>query len=483
MRLPHFSPGPLPAHRPFPPDAAAAARRLADHPWPAALLQALERLREGGHQAVLVGGTVRDALLERPAHQAFDVATDLEPEQVGARFERVEPVGLAHGSVLILVDGARIECTTFRREGAYPDARRPETVTFTRDLDADLARRDLTVNAMAFDPAAARLSDPFGGLEDLARGRLRAVGDPVERFREDALRPVRAARLSATLEMPLEEATRAALGAVRDRARLLAVERVRAEFERLMDAPRPSAGFELLRAAGLLELWMPELTRAAGVPQNRFHAHDVYEHSLRTCDAAPAVKPLVRWAALLHDIGKPDTRVERDGDGTFYGHAEVGARMADTLLSRLRFSNHARERIVHLVREHMFEYRPEWSDAAIRRWLRRVGVDAVADLFDLRIADVLANPRARGLPLGLVERRARIEAELSRHAALGVGDLAADGNDVMRELGVGPGPWVREILATLLEEVTERPEHNERVWLMSRIRALGAERKVSPRDA
>jgi tRNA nucleotidyltransferase (CCA-adding enzyme) len=195
------------------------------------------------------------------------------------------------------------------------------------------------------------------------------------------------------------------------------------------------------------------------------------------------MKPLVRWAALLHDIGKPDTRVERDGDGTFYGHAEVGARMADTLLSRLRFSNHARERIVHLVREHMFEYRPEWSDAAIRRWLRRVGVDAVADLFDLRIADVLANPRARGLPQGLEEMRARIEAELSRHAALGVGDLAADGNDVMRELGVGPGPWVREILATLLEEVTERPEHNERVWLMSRIRALGAERKVSPRDA
>jgi len=250
-----------------------------------------------------------------------------------------------------------------------------------------------------------------------------------------------------------------------------------------MEASQPSAGFELLRSAGLLELWMPELTRCAGVSQNRFHAHDVYEHSLRTCDAAPADKPWVRWAALLHDIGKPDTRVERGGDGTFYGHAAVGAELADRLLRRLRFANQERERIVHLVREHMFEYRPEWTDAAIRRWLRRVGVETVADLFDLRIADVLANPRAVGLPQGLEQMRARIEAELSRHAALGVGDLAADGNDVMRELGIGPGPRVREILAELLEEVTERPEHNQRSWLMSRIRALGAERKVSPHDA
>ena len=466
-----------------PSDPATATRVLASHPWPAPLLGALERLRAGGHQAVLVGGTVRDVLLARPAHLAYDVATDLDPAAVSARFERVEPVGLKHGSVLILVDDARIECTTFRTEGAYPDARRPETVTFTGDLEQDLARRDLTVNAMAFDPSVPRLWDPFGGLHDLGRGLLRAVGNPVERFREDALRPVRAARLAAALGMTLDDATRDALGAVRDRAALLAVERVRAEFERLMEARFPSTGFELLRSAGLLELWMPELTRAAGVPQNRFHAHDVYEHSLRTCDAAPLGKPLVRWAALLHDIGKPDTRIEREGDGTFYGHAEVGAELADRLLARLRFPNHARHHVVHLVREHMFEYRSEWSDAAIRRWLRRVGVDSVADLFDLRIADVVANPRARGLPQGLEEMRTRIEDELSRHAALVVRDLVVDGNDVMRELGIGPGPEVREILAGLLEEVTERPEHNERAWLLARMREIGPRRDVTPRDA
>ncbi|MGH7741613.1 MAG: HD domain-containing protein, partial [Candidatus Eiseniibacteriota bacterium] len=255
------------------------------------------------------------------------------------------------------------------------------------------------------------------------------------------------------------------------------------EFERLMEAPRPSAGFELLRSAGLLDLWMPELTRCAGVPQNRFHAHDVYEHSLRTCDAAPADKPLVRWAALLHDIGKPDTRVERDGDGTFYGHAAVGAELADRLLVRLRFANQARERIVHLVREHMFEYRPEWTDAAIRRWLRRVGADTVADLFDLRIADVVANPRARGIPQGLEQMRARIEDALSSHAAMGVGDLAVNGNDVMRELGIAPGPRVREVLAELLEAVTEQPENNQRAWLLAKTRELGAACGPPPRDA
>ena len=450
-------------------DEETARARLAAHPWPEALRAALRRLRADGHQAYLVGGTVRDVLLERPAHDVYDVATDLLPARVVERFERVEPVGIAHGTVLVLTDGIRIECTTFRREGGYPDARHPERVEFTRDLDADLARRDLTVNAMAFDPESGVLVDPHGGRADLARRVLRAVGDPVERFREDALRPVRAARFAATLEMELDPATRAALGRTADRAAQVAVERVRAELERLLEAPRPAVGFELLREAGLLALWMPELTLGVGVPQNRYHAFDVYEHGLRTCDAAPADKPEVRWAALLHDIGKPATRVERGGEGTFYNHQFVGAELADRLLERMRFPLESRARIVHLVREHMFDYRRGWGDAALRRWLRRVGVEAVADLFDLRIADALGNGLRQGFPVYLEEMRTRIERLLAESDALGVKDLEVGGREVMEVLGIAPGPRVRETLEALLEEVLDRPERNTRDHLLERL--------------
>ena len=451
-------------------DETTARTALAQHAWPGALRTLMDRLRAGGHQAYLVGGTVRDVLLGRADDgDRFDVATDLVPEAVVGRFARVEPIGIAHGTVLVLDGGLEVECTTFRREGGYPDARHPERVEFTHDVREDLARRDLTVNAMAFDPGSGVLVDPHGGLADLARRVLRAVGDPVERFREDALRPVRAARFAATLEMELEPATRAALGRTRDRAAQVAVERVRIELERLMTAPRPSVGFELLREAGLLELWLPELTAGYAVPQNRYHAYDVYEHGLHTCDAAPADKPVVRWAALLHDVGKPATRVERGGEGTFYNHQFVGAELADRALERLRFPLAERARIVHLVREHMFDYRRAWSDAALRRWLRRVGEDAVADLFDLRIADALGNGLRQGFPGYLEEMRERIEALLAESATLHVKDLAIGGREVMDVLGIAPGPRVRETLEALLEEVLDRPERNTREHLVERL--------------
>jgi tRNA nucleotidyltransferase (CCA-adding enzyme) len=451
------------------PEAAARAA-LAAHAWPEGLDAVLARIAAGGHRAYLVGGTVRDVLLGRRGGTVFDVATDLLPDEVMARFARVEPIGLKHGTVLVLEGGIRLEVTTFRREGAYRDARHPEHVSFTRDPLEDLARRDLTVNAIAWDPRRQELLDLHGGIIDLARGVLRAVGDPIERFREDALRPLRVARLAAALEMTLAPETRAAMASAVERARLVAVERVRDELEKLMQAPRPSLGLELLREAGLLELWMPELTRGYGVPQNRWHAWDVYDHGIRAADAAPADKPVVRWAALLHDIGKPDTRVERSGEGTFYNHQFVGAELADRLLARLKFPLETRARIVHLVREHMFDYQPGWGDAALRRWLRRVGVDAVADLFDLRIADVMAKGREEEYHPGhLEEMRARIERLLAESRALRVSDLAVNGHDVMRVLGMPPGPRVRETLEALLEEVLDRPSRNTREHLLQRL--------------
>ncbi len=449
-----------------------AEARLRAHPWPAPLRAALARLEAGGHRALLVGGTVRDVLLGRAGDARRDVASDLPPAEVRARFERSEPIGERHGTVLVLVDGLEVECTTFRREGEYSDARRPDEVWWTDDPVEDLARRDLTINALGFDVGRGTLLDPFDGARDLSRRVLRAVGDPLARFREDALRPLRVARLAATLEMRIDEDTRRALGAVSGRAATLAVERVRDEFVKLMTAPRPSEGLEVLREAGLLALWLPELAACRGVPQNRFHAYDVYFHSLYSCDAASPGKPEVRWAALLHDIGKPGTRAERAGEGTFHGHELLGARLADALLQRLRFPNAMRERVVHLVREHMFDYRAEWSDAAVRRFVRRVGVDAIADLFDLRLADTLGNGTRRPDPRRLAAFARRVDRVLAAPAALSVHDLAVDGEDVMRWLDVPSGPEVGRVLARLLEEVLEDPALNTRERLRARLAAL-----------
>lgn len=459
--------------------ATRARARLTAHAWPTAVLDVLARLREGGHAAYLVGGTVRDVLLERPAASGIDVATDLLPEDVMKRFARVEPTGLRHGTVTIVAGGLVFECTTFRREGAYSDARRPDTVSFTTDPVEDLARRDLTVNALAWDPASGSFLDPHEGALDAERRVLRAVGPPLERFREDALRPLRVARFTATLEMDPDEPLREALAAARaappgdpwhPRFEAVAAERVWEELRRMMDAPTPSRGLEVMREAGLLELWLPELARCRGVLQNRFHAYDVYFHSLYTCDAAIREKPHVRWAALLHDIGKPDTRAEKDGEGTFHRHEFIGAELSDRLLERLRAPHEFRARVVHLVREHMFDYRAVWSDAALRRWLRRVGVENVADLFDLRIADMIGNGLKAGFPRYLDPMRRRIEALIAADQALHVRDLAVDGNDVMRELGVGPGRAVGETLDALLEEVLDEPSRNTRDHLLTRLR-------------
>lgn len=456
-----------------------AEARLRANDWPGALKLALARLAADGHSAWLVGGSVRDILLEHPRPTApgptrWDVATDRRPDEVRAVFPRVEGVGERHGTVLVLWEGLELEVTTFRREGEYSDARRPDQVWFTGDILEDLARRDLTVNAMAFSIAEGRLLDPHGGARDILKRTLRAVGVPLERFREDALRPLRVARLAAVLEMEPDPETRAALAGVNDRVGVLAIERVRSELERLMGAARPSRGFEILREAGLLERWLPELAACRGVPQNRFHAYDVYFHSLYSCDAAAPENPEVRWAALLHDIGKPATRIERDGEGTFYGHAELGARLADTRLAALRFATGFRERVVHLIREHMFDFQESWTDAAVRRFVRRVGVEHVAGLFDLRMADALGNG-TRGPDTRRLEAMAkRIERVLREATALSVQQLAVDGDDVMRTLGLPPGPEVGRALQALLEQVIEQPALNTRAALLQRLDLMRA---------
>jgi tRNA nucleotidyltransferase (CCA-adding enzyme) len=427
------------------------------------------RLQGEGDRACLVGGCVRDLIRGTPVLD-WDVGTSAVPERVLALFPQAIPTGLKHGTVTVPLPSGPCEVTTFRVESGYSDARRPDRVIFTGDVEEDLARRDFTVNAIAWDPIARAEWDPFGGRDDLARRILRAVGDPATRFHEDGLRPVRAARFAATLEFEVEPETFAALRTAREQVARVAAERIRDEMLKMLQARQPSRGFEVLRRSGLLEIVLPELAACVAVPQNRYHAYDVYFHTLYSTDAAPPAKPAVRLAALFHDVGKPATRAEKEnGDATFYNHQFESARQTEAAMTRLRFSRDLTDRVVHLVRNHMFDYRPEWTDATVRRFVRTVGIENVADLFDLRIADNLGNGLKTGFPHYLGELTERIGRVVEAQEALSVKDLKVDGADVMRELGLAPGPDVGRILDRLLEEVTEDPSLNERKRLLRRL--------------
>ena len=443
---------------------------------PAAVLAVLRGLRAAGKQAWLAGGAVRDLVrqaegLRRSAPpEDFDVATDALPEQVAGIFPRVVPTGIQHGTVTVLSGDHPIEVTTFRGEGPYLDGRRPTSVTFLGDIDQDLARRDFTVNAMAWDPLDGVLRDPFGGVADLRRHLLRAVGDPLERFREDGLRPLRAVRFACTLRLALDPRTRRAIPQALDVFDKVAQERVRDELVKLLvRGEPPSRGLRLLYSTGLLGRIVPELVESVGFRQNRYHAWDVWRHTLRCVDHAPA-DLTGRLAALLHDVAKPRSAAPREGapgEHTFYDHERIGARLSAEILLRLRFPRREVERVALLVREHNWHYLPEWTDATVRRTLARIGAVELPALWALRRADLKA--RGRLVEEGLAnqaEAEARFAVELQRSAALRIADLEISGEDVMRELAIAPGRQVGQVLARLLDRVLDDPELNSRQTLL-----------------
>lgn len=451
----------------LPADAAAAVQAAV----PEYVRRVARRLADGGHRTVVVGGGVRDALLGRRETGIWDLATAARPERVREIFPGAVPTGLAHGTVTLPTPEGPVEITTFRTEGAYSDARRPDRVFYTEDLSADLRRRDFTVNALAYDPVAGALVDEVGGMDDLAHGRLRAVGDPRLRLTEDALRALRAARLVSTHGFTLSRETAEALPHAAPLLSRLSAERIRDELGKLLLGDEPDEGLETLRVAGLLDPILPELAACVGVAQNRYHAFDVYQHTLATVRGA-ARRPRVRWAALCHDLGKPATRAERpDGEATFHGHALLGAELTARLLNRLRFPHAERDAVVVLVREHLIDYQDEWTDAAVRRLLARVGAEHLEDLFELRRADRAATGVGSG-PEDLQGLRARLAQALAARSALSVADLAIGGQDVMRELGLPAGPAIGRLLRALLEEVLDDPALNTRERLLERLRAL-----------
>jgi tRNA nucleotidyltransferase (CCA-adding enzyme) len=430
-------------------------------------------LRLAGWRSWFVGGAVRDTLLGRDVGD-WDVATQAAPAELMRVFPAAIPTGLQHGTVTVVLGGRHYEVTTLRGEGAYSDGRRPDAVHFVDDIAADLARRDFTVNAIAVDPDSGEIVDPFGGARDLGARTLRAVGDPRTRFREDGLRVLRAARFCATLDFEIEPATLAAIAPSLDTFRKVSPERVRAEWLATMRARAPSRAFEVMRESGMLAITCPELLEGVGMAQNKWHAFDVWRHGMSCMDACTG-DPVLRIAALLHDVGKPRTRAfsDKTNDWTFYEHDRVGAEIAEPICERLRFSNDERARIVALVRHHLFHY-DQWTDAAVRRWIRRVGRERVEDLWQLNEADVRAKAEvvdaAEFEPL--LAMKQHVARVLAAGDALTVRDLSVDGHDLIRELGLAPGRALGAVLEHLLDLVLTDPARNEREALLAAARAF-----------
>lgn len=431
---------------------APAALLRATFPEP--VLEVLRRLGAAGHRSWLVGGAVRDLLLhrQRPATD-FDVATPATPREVMALFRRVVPTGIDHGTVTVLVDGdEKVEVTTFRGEGAYVDGRRPESVTFHTDLDEDLARRDFTMNAMAYDPLARDFRDPFDGRADMRARRIRAVGDPAERFGEDGLRPVRAVRFAAQLGYDLEPRTRVAVPAALEVVGRVSVERVAEELSRLVVAPQAPAGLLLLRRTGLLPVVLPEL---AALPGRAF------VHAVAVVRGVAPAAPL-RFAALLHPLG---------------------ARGAEAVLIRLRLPRRLSDEVRALLLPH--GCRLAWrADAlpdepvGLRRWLSAMGAARAPAVLALAEAEARARTPARRRAAVAEVRRARAAAEAALAGAppLSTGELAIDGRGVMEVLGAGPGAHVGEALRHLLDRVLEDPARNTRAELEAELRLWWARR-------
>jgi len=438
---------------------------------PAAVRSLLETLWSNGQAAYVVGGSLRDVVLGRTPDD-WDLASNALPERIvelvpGAIYEN------AFGTVGIRRDGTTFDITTFRTDHDYADFRRPHRVEFGDTIELDLARRDFTVNAMAWgarpgDPPG--FVDPYDGMADARARMLRAVGDPRARFEEDALRMVRAVRLSATLGFGVEAGSLAGIRARADLVAHLSGERIATELGKLLAAPVPSTGLRLLSDTGLLAPISRDLAAQRGIPQNKIEGEDLWDHTLRSVDAVPDGRPVVRLAALLHDIGKPATFA----DGHFVGHDSVGAVLAVAFLDRLREPRAVRERVVELVRHHMFSYESNWSAAAVRRFIGKmaaIGPGMLEELLELREADNVGS----GLPAGaglLDELRARVAAELAAEVVLDRGRLAVDGTDLMSELGLPAGPLLGRILDDLLEAVIADPAQNERPTLLLLAQAM-----------
>lgn len=450
---------------------------------PEAILAIYKKIQLTNFEVYFVGGCVRDLLSERLVND-WDLATNAMPKEIlkifpdGFYDNKFGTVGIP---IKIEEQEQIVEITTFRTERGYTDRRRPDIIEWGKSIKEDLARRDFTINAIAlklsFRPQGSthEIIDPFDGQKDIKNKLIRAVGDPKQRFKEDALRLLRAVRLSTELSFTIEEKTWTQLVLDMSLIAEISAERVRDEFLKIIASDYPYEGIMLLKNASLLRFILPELLEGIGVSQaraGRHHKTDVFTHNVLSLKFCPSSDPIVRFATLIHDVGKSKVvTLDKEGLVTFYNHEVVSTRMASEICNRLRFSKKERERVVNLIRWHMFTVDEKITDSAVRRFIRRVRVENVRDIMDLRIGDRLGGGTQTAESWRLKLFKKRVEEQL-QPAPFSIDDLVVDGNDVMKELSIKPSPKVGEILQKLFEEVDEDLSKNNKEYLLKRIKKL-----------
>ncbi len=438
------------------------------------------KLKDEGHKVYFVGGCVRDFLMGVKIKD-WDMTTSATPEEIQQIFpnsfydNKFGTVGVPFETENE-DDKNFAEVTTFRFDGNYSNSRHPEEVTWGKSIEEDLSRRDFSVNAIAADINGNTTTyvDPYEGQIDISKKILRTVGDPDARFAEDALRILRAIRFTSQLGFEIEEKTWESLKRNAELITKISGERIRDEILRILETERAYEGIVMLDKAGLLDIIFPELAIGKGVDQKRpgrHHTSDVFTHNIESLHHTTSTDPVVRLATLLHDVGKPYVKnTDSDGHVIFYNHEVKGAQIASTIADRLRLSKKQKEKIVTLIRWHMFTVDENITDSAVRRFIRRVGLDNVADMMDLRIGDRLGGGTQVAESWRLKNFKERVTSELN--PPFSINDLAIDGNDIMKELNLTPGPKVGEILKTLFEEVDEDLTKNTVEYLKERIKQI-----------
>ena len=424
-------------------------------------------LNKNGYQAFIVGGAVRDVLLNKPVND-WDVATNATPKEVIGIFEKENiktiPTGEKFGTITIHIENEDYEVTTFREESNYEDYRRPTAVSFAKSIEDDLSRRDFTVNALAINLKTGELIDPFGGQEDLKRGIIRAVGRPFERFKEDALRLMRAVRFATRYGFGMDADTSKAIKRNAERLRYVSAERVKTEMDGILMSDKPSIGLQLLHDLGLLKIILPEVDILDTVPQESpWHHKNVWGHTLDVVDASPA-RLDVRWATLLHDTGKEKARTrDETGRDRFIGHDKISAEIADKVLHRLKFDNAAIKKIVRLIFLHQAEPSKRHK---LKAFIRHLGVENLEDWKAMRLADIGAH-KPEKIEAGMEKygsRQAQIDDILDKNEPYMISQLDING-DELQDAGVPSGKIIGLVLRELLNMVIHNPQKNKKAML------------------